>query len=81
MDKPDESETEEHPRGLAPMLAAQTAESLEGVAADLETIMESEHLERHLRARLYALRDAVVACCGRVDAIADILDDEKRGMV
>lgn len=61
-------------RDLACALAAEAAESLEGIASLLQDMAESPGLPHAQRVRLWAIRDAVVACKDRVDRIDSSLD-------
>ena len=57
-------------------LVEETVESLEGAAAALESIMRESGLTPALRARLFATRDVLCVCAGRIDVISDFLDGE-----
>ena len=55
-------------------LVGETVESLEGSAASIDALIREGTLERDVRVRLFAVRDAVCVCAGRLDSLSDLID-------
>lgn len=69
-----DANAKEEMRELMEKTLAETAETLDGVALFLSDIAISPDMPRDQQSRLFAVKDAVVICRDRIDALTDMVD-------